>query len=124
MKTNKRDSTIRIRVSHQEKKQLIEMLSSQDFDSISSFIRYHIFKKKTPNYSVGVKPRTGRDEMVSDLLGGEVKRIGQNINQVVKKINSTFGSADIKILLEKILFEQKQIERFFEVTNENIKSLR
>jgi len=124
MKTQKRETVIIFRLSHDEKKQIIEMVSSQDFDSISSFLRYQIFKKQTAGFSRSEKKHKRSYEEISDLLGKEIKRIGQNINQVVKKINGTFGVTDLIILLEKILFEQKQIEKYFDITNQNIKSLK
>jgi len=120
MKSNKKEFLIKIRVTEEEKKQVIELQKSKKFDSVSSFLRYQVFQKQSDDFSENENNRSNSKLQISDLLQAEIGRIGRNINQVVKKANSTHGTSDLKILLEEIIFWQKEICDFIAITNQNI----
>jgi len=126
MKTNKKDFDIRFRVSFEEKEQFSRLLKSTGFGTFSSFLRHQIFqlqgqisqqqtKKVNPLPQQNQNQKTAQN--IADTLRKEVGKIGVNVNQVVKKLNGTCGSSDLKNLSEIIVLQQKQIADLLEITN-------
>ncbi len=100
-----------VRFSQEEFDFIMEKVKQKKMKSISAFIRDSVLENN------GRPSKTMKKQMYN--LRWEVNKIGVNINQATKRINSGFGSrqdiqimianqAELKILLEKYLEEMEK----------------
>ncbi len=125
MKTNKKDSIVRFRLTMGEKHALKQQMKQAGFASFSYYIRFLIFRFGQQN-EFEILPKESKTsekigEKIADLLQNELNMIGKNINQVVKKINHTHGIADLKPLIQELKKQQQQILELQQITVEQIK---
>lgn len=82
----KRTHIVTMRLTDSELEDLKGRAASNDYLSISKYIRTVVLGKRVPILKVKLTDRAIRNQI--NRLTAEVSKIGININQVVKKLNS------------------------------------
>jgi len=116
--SSKKDSRIEIRITLEEKQELNRLIKLAGFSSYSIFFRHKIANQ---DWKSGEQPETKEAKKsleISNMLKNEMKKIGTNVNQVVKKLNSTHGNSDLKILIGKLLKQQEELDELLNITVE------
>ena len=85
--SEKRKQKLIIRVNHEEKQRIIALTKTGKFPCMSDFIRVRIFRK-LDNKTTSLDEQTNQQLKVLDY---ELNKIGVNLNQLSKRINSFAG---------------------------------
>ena len=114
----KRTVSFDLRLSPYEKAKIENMYDSAGFNSMASFVRNRIFNGKEKFIDDFFEEKFTYGLLKNSFLG-EMKRIGNNLNQQSKKINSAkFFTDDDK---QKLIFELNLIKNEMEKLNNLIK---
>lgn len=90
-----KNKTFMIRLSEKEKEALFQKAKKLDYSSVSSYILDAALKKELKNYDLEYK----MFHLINDLYA-EFGRIGNNINQIAKHLNTHKDHLPISLLEE------------------------
>lgn len=102
-----RQDRIEFRVNHHEKKRIAQLAKEREFDTIAQYVRCQAMKPGAEN------PNAQRQAQYACM--NQLNRMGSNINQIARHLNSG-GSPDDQILLTLVQI-MEHAEKLCETTN-------
>ncbi len=119
--TNNRTRWLHIRLTETEYKKLQAGFSTSTKQKISSYARDILLDKPVTIYT----RNQSVDDFVTEMiqLRNELKAIGNNINQAVRKLNSSTNNAELKYWAQQVISSREILLKKTEEINSKIASI-